>query len=154
MGDQNTHLRQATRNAGTIDFLLAEAEDHVEWVVAIAFYTALHFIEAMFQHFGAELHCHSHRDRRLRLAFFANGNKEIKIIYRRYRRLARAADIARYLEQRPDKNPDDSAIQYYKTFGGYMSVTDVQAKLLDDCLATIQDKVGNIITKKKRNPSK
>ena len=47
MPSKEAHLTAAKRNQATIDYLLA-GDEHLPWVVTVAFYKALHLVEAVF----------------------------------------------------------------------------------------------------------
>ena len=96
MGARETHLAQAERNQKTIDYLLLKPTEFSEWITSIAFYKALHLIEATFEHH----HCHDHGYRLNLLKLLAKTNKSYIIIFDRFRTLMTASCIARYLEQK------------------------------------------------------
>jgi len=57
------HLRQAARNAGFLAALRQRATGSPEWAITVAFYTAVHLVEAHFARSQPAVHCRSHADR-------------------------------------------------------------------------------------------
>ena len=57
------HLRQAARNAGFLAALRRRATGSPEWAITVAFYTAVHLVEAHFARSQPAVHCRSHTDR-------------------------------------------------------------------------------------------
>lgn len=47
MPSKEAHVAAAKQNQATIDYLLI-SNDHLPWVVTVAFYKALHVVEAVF----------------------------------------------------------------------------------------------------------
>ena len=47
MPSSEAHVRAALNNQATIDYLLAGGVVHAPWVVTVAFYKALHVVEAV-----------------------------------------------------------------------------------------------------------
>jgi hypothetical protein len=46
MASKAAHVAAAKHNQATIDYLLAGSDEHLPWVVTVAFYKALHIVEA------------------------------------------------------------------------------------------------------------
>lgn len=61
MPDTHSHLRQAQHNRDLIDALDPVSTPFLDWVVTVAFYVALHRVEAWFA--DKELHFESHTQR-------------------------------------------------------------------------------------------
>lgn len=89
------HLAIAKRNEATLAYLLEKVREHSEWVATVAFYTALHYVEAVFFHDlnGTHGHNHESRDRLLKCT------KRYENIYRHYRPLWEASVVARYMQR-------------------------------------------------------
>ena len=62
MPDPQTHLRQAQHNRDLIDTLDPATTRFLDWVVTVAFYVALHRVEAWFAGKGLHFEDHTQRD--------------------------------------------------------------------------------------------
>ena len=61
MPSDTDHIQQARRNAQFLSTFDLAATPHAEWVIIVAFYTAVHLVEAHFAR--ANLHWRRHEDR-------------------------------------------------------------------------------------------
>jgi len=120
-----THLSVAHRNQLCLDFLRPQISVHPEWVVVVAFYQALHLVEAVFASLPTPYHSTDHSDRRQRL--FADNR--FKNLRDHYRPLERASKIARYLHD------DNSA---YASFSAFLTPADVETQILNHRLRQVQ----------------
>jgi hypothetical protein len=86
------HIALANRNHTTLAALVKfdDIENHAEWITTIAFYKALHVVEAVFAHSFHE-HGTGHEDRLFRLKAVDEN------LHKHYRALWSASTIARYL---------------------------------------------------------
>jgi len=118
------HIRLANRNHETLIHLLSDGDAHLEWVVTIAFYKALHVVEAVFD---AEMQKHSmsHNDRNQTLRV-----NRFKAVHKPYSKLYRASRIARYLE-------DDSGGRF-ASFADYMDAETVRDKVIMKELRSVE----------------
>lgn len=84
------HIQIANRNHATLQYLLNDADAHLEWVVTVAFYKAVHVAEAVFHTCGGG-HSTSHENRlnALKLRFGQ--------IFLPFKHLYNASRVARYL---------------------------------------------------------
>ena len=125
MPTERAHVGLAVRNQRTIDYLLADPAAHAEWLATIAFYKALHIIEAIFARDPQLGHGqdHGHRERLLKR------NPQFDHIRGHYMKLKWASMVARYLSD----NQSD-----YSGFCDYMTPDDVVSKLLRGSLNEVQ----------------
>lgn len=158
MANQNDHLAQAARFIKTIDYLKLKIDEHSEWVATVAFYAALHFIEAAFLTHGANIHSHDHAQRFKTLMNLAALDPKYQAdysnIYKKFQSLYTASSVARYLvAKQPASRKTGTARKVpaeYSSFKDFLSPKDVEKQLLDDCLKTIECTVHSIIYKSKQ----
>jgi hypothetical protein len=62
MPNADAHLHQAQHNHALIQALAPESTVYLDWVVTIAFYVAVHRVEAWFARKGVHLETHTQRD--------------------------------------------------------------------------------------------
>ncbi len=62
MPSTQEHLAIAGRNRTTLEYLLKDPAPHAEWIATVAFYTALHHVEAVFFN-DTQSHGHNHENR-------------------------------------------------------------------------------------------
>ena len=126
MPSEAAHIDHAIHNQAVIDLLVPQLQEFPDWVATVAFYKALHIVEAVFSNDKGIGHEHSHEDRENRL----KRNKSYEHIWRNYRPLWAASMVARYLERRGG--------QQYSSFSQYMLPTKVEHKLLRHHLRQVQ----------------
>ena len=97
MPNELAHIARASRNQQAIAYLLEGDDVFPEWVTAIAFYKALHIVEAILAGSGVHSPDHGERERTLKRT------NEYKKIYEHYAPLCRASLIARYLQDKGSK---------------------------------------------------
>src|SRR5687768_11413158 len=117
MPSESCHLKAAEKNQKTIDFLLPAIDDHSEWISTIAFYKALHLVEAAFTRDPSIVHGQNHENRENAL----KKNRKYSHIWKFYRLLWSASTVARYLQ---DGGKD------YSTFFEYLTPAKVKIDLL------------------------
>lgn len=117
----------ALRNQAAIDHLLEKPEGFSEWIATIAFYKALHVVEAVFFAHGPVPHGHSHEDRDRALKV----TPEYSEIYKHYRPLWAASMVARYLYE------PGSGLEH-PVFSTYLSPEKVKSELLGHRLHRLQ----------------
>lgn len=130
MPTKDAHLAAARQNQSTIGFLLnASNDDHLPWVVTVAFYKALHVVEALFasQASGEIQHTDDHRQRNDTL----KTTVRFQQIWKMYRPLYNASLIARYLR-------DNASSPTFEVFSKYMSKEEVESKVLGHYLHQVQ----------------
>lgn len=93
MATEPQHLAVANRNQQTLKFLCSDVPTHGAWIASIAFYKALHVVEAVFANDPdiRDTHDHETRERRLKTT------RKYQQINKHYEPLSRAATIARYM---------------------------------------------------------
>src|SRR5882757_6004521 len=93
MPNEATHLAIANHNQDLIDLLLPRIDEYADWITTVAFYKALHVVEAVFSNDKSVNHGIDHytRERILKT------NNKFKQIYTNYRPLYSASLVARYL---------------------------------------------------------
>lgn len=149
MGKCQTHLSQAARNKITISYLRDGGDKHNGWAACVAFYTALHFIEAIFDYKYPGLHSSDHSERYKKLRLFATGDKDFELIFKRYNILRMAADVARYLAQtRDDKGRSSKTSREFECFSQLIAPEEFDEKILNHCLKPIEDTVHSLMTQK------
>lgn len=126
MPSENVHISIAVHNQSLIDHLLDIKEDYPDWLTTVAFYKAVHIVEAVFCH--SEIgHCYTHSERENIL----KSTNRYKQIYKYYRPLQTASLVARYLEP-PQKGSD------VRNFSEYLSPEQVVNQMLNRCLKEIE----------------
>lgn len=128
MPSEGAHIRRARRNQEAIGFLLANESDiFPEWITAIAFYKALHLVEAVFaadeKADRDHEQTHDQRERRLKRT------RRYREIYKHYAPLCRASLIARYMQS-------DGKI--FADFTSYLTPEQVVSEVLNHRLKRIE----------------
>jgi len=135
MASASDHIALANRNHDALCALLPNAAQHPEWIATIAFYKAVHVVEAVFALDSSE-HSYSHDDRieRLKRPAFHD-------LFMHYRPLYAASVIARYLEDSVSKKLDPSVTltKRYKSFTCYMPAESVVKRLLRHRLKPLEE---------------
>lgn len=123
--DSNAHLTVARRNQLLIDRLLADLGAHPEWLAVVAFYKALHLIEAVLFRTHPVKHGrdHPHRNQLLK-------DRRYQHLYKHYRPLFAASLVARYLES--EEAGEVGA------FAEYMPAERVRDYLVNHCLRQVE----------------
>ncbi|KKN13937.1 hypothetical protein LCGC14_1001230 [marine sediment metagenome] len=127
MLDQRAWLAASQRDQDAIDNLLGCSEDTSEWIACIAFYKALHLVEALLAR-DKKRHQNSHVAREKLL----KASTRYESIYKHYRPLWRASMVARYLH-------------YENVAVIKLSADHVRSELLDRRLAGLQELVSALI---------
>jgi len=86
MATVQKHLQQARHNESLLQKL--SSTEFPDWYGTIAFYSAIHYVEALFRHFGASSHDHRQREYLLKESYPA--------IFKQYRPLLNWSMTARY----------------------------------------------------------
>jgi len=87
------HLRQLRHNLDFLRSFYSPATPYPDWAATVAFYVAVHAVEAWLARRG--IHSHSHQERTIHLRAF------LPQLWRSYRRLETASRLARYEGIRP-----------------------------------------------------
>lgn len=88
----NDHERAASENWKALDYLCLRIDEFPQWATTVAFYLAVHAVEALFAHHGHHSDSHEMRNRRLK------SENRYQHIWKHYRPLWNDSRIARYLE--------------------------------------------------------
>jgi len=134
MPNKEAHLAAALENQKVIDFLCNKIDDHPGWVVTVAFYKALHVVEAMFAE-GPSMPGHTD-DHKTRNAILKD--KRFSHIWKNYRPLWTASLIARYLRENTNSPT-------YDIFSSYMPPAIVKNLVLGHYLKQVEKSAGNLM---------
>lgn len=134
MAAEADHIALANRNHDTLLFLLSKVEQYSEWVAIVAFYKAVHVVEAVFAH-DLQKHSSSHAIREGWLL-----QSKYKSIWKSYYHLSNASRIARYLEVSPvDGSGSVGPSTTYSQFSDYMDAETVRSSLVYKRLRLVED---------------
>ena len=134
MPNENSHLALANHNQELLDKLVAEVDKFPDWTATVAFYKALHVVEAAFACENPVRHGTDHPSRERIL----KSDRKYESIYRHYRVLYAASMVARYMQ---DNQTD---------FTSYLSPQQV----IDTLLKHRLNEVEKSAAKKMANPDK
>lgn len=105
MASETDHIRLANRNHDIL-LQLVDGGAFLDWAVTVAFYKALHVVEAVFcNDLGVHSTSHAEREKTLKIARYRS-------IFRNHGHLLTASRVARYLEA--------SGPGRFRTFSDYM----------------------------------
>lgn len=133
MASEDDHLAMARGNHEALLHLWSGKERFGGWVATVAFYKAVHLVEAMLARSGQHGCDHKHREEFLK-------QKKFQHIYLHYRPLKSASMIARYLA--------DFAGPVYRSFIDYMPVEKVKSELLDYRLHEVEKSAAKSLAPK------
>lgn len=136
MPSKEAHVAAAKQNQATLDYLLAGGDEHLPWVATVAFYKALHVVEAVFAADKRSPLPHT-GDHKLRNHVLKTVNR-YQHLWRMYRPLWEASLIARYL--RVDDNGPA-----YTDFAQYLSRADVEQRVLGHYLAQLEVSAARLL---------
>ena len=141
MPSEKVHISIAVHNQRLIDHLLEHKEDYPDWLTTVAFYKAVHIVEAVFYSDDTINHCYSHEERD-RILKETNTYRQI---YKFYRPLKAASMVARYLEP-PSRGQD------IRNFSEYLSPGKVVDEILNKCLREIEKSASrNFLSKEAKD---
>jgi len=129
--NEQDHLRLAEKNKHVIDFLSQKMDQFSDWVTNVAFYRALHLVEAVFAR--GNIDGRDHGNRKVILSKTTRYQK----IYRHYRPLYAASRIARYLQDIDGRD--------YHAFSDFMSSEEVEQEILGYHLKQIEQSVEKLL---------
>ncbi|MFH1023462.1 MAG: hypothetical protein V1809_08730 [Planctomycetota bacterium] len=132
MPTEAAHIALAARNQKTIDYLLNDISAHSEWITTIAFYRALHIVEALFSKDPRARHGTSHERR----DHLLKSDKRYSHIYKHYRPLWAASVVARYLEDR---------VHTYGCFSEYLTPEQIKTEILGHRLCQIEKSAKKLL---------
>lgn len=116
------HIALANRNQNVLDYLMGDLDRCAEWVATVAFYKALHVVEAIFADDPDVQHTANHRDR----LNVMKRDPQYRPLFPTYRVLWQVSLIARYLE-----HANAGVVQGFARFEDYMPTDDIKSILLD-----------------------
>jgi hypothetical protein len=134
MPDSASHLDLAKKNQEVLKHLQQPDGRFASWVAVVAFYRALHLIEAALYLDCPNKHGGSHYDR----FDILKRNNRYKNIYAHYRVLYACSMVARYMEH-------DQVNRTYSSFQDYMSAEDVDSKIVNHHLKQVENSVAKIL---------
>lgn len=132
MPSKAAHTQAARENQRAIDYLSEKIDEFPQWVTTIAFYKALHIVEAILAAEGR--HCDDHAARNLLL----KTTRRFQHIWKHYRPLFNDSLIARYLRE-------DGNSPTYDVFATYLSPGEVRAQVLGHRLRQIEQSARTLL---------
>ncbi len=141
MSSEAEHIAIANRNQAVLEYLLEDPAKCAEWVAVVAFYKALHVVEAIFSRDAKVGHIHNHHIRLEKL----KRETQYKKLFSIYRVLWSAASVARYLEDSSSSSHSGSG-RLYSRFEDYLPIADLRPMLLDRFLASFEREAANFLT--------
>ena len=136
MPSRDAHLRLAEANQKAIDYLLLQYKKFSDWITTVAFYKALHLVEALFAKEGRHGQSHERRERILKT------ERKYQHIYKHYYPLLEASLVARYLEDREKGE--------YGSFSEYLAPDEVKTEILNYRLKNIERSVKKLLSPAKK----
>ena len=131
------HEEAATRNQKVLDCLLENydhsPDDFAHWVIAVAFYKALHLVEGIFSQEPQPFHSKDHQERNRRL----KDVKKYEHLWRHYRPLFEASMVARYLVA-----PNSGTAQL--DLNAYLSGASIRGKFVNHYLRQIENTFATV----------
>lgn len=127
------HLKLARHNQDLLDHLVStQLEEFPDWIATVAFYKAVHLVEALFDH-DSGLHSHSHRDREQRI----DNMRRYEDIAEYYYPLETASILARYLSDPSSDTPQE--------FTDIYTHEEVEDRLLSHHLHQLENSVRQFL---------
>ncbi len=134
MATKAAHLQLVNVNQSALSHLAEDIEDFPEWVTIIAFYKALHLIEAVFATDERVRHTSDHRTRMRTLKQY----RKYEQMYRHFRPLKAASEVARYLS-------DNESRSSYSSFRDYMPPKVVESEIIGHRLRRIERSADRLL---------
>jgi len=133
MASFNAHVELVRQNTSLLDGMLIPAvQQHPDWVVTVAFYTALHMVEAMLFDDFPDKHTSHHSERHNVL----QGARYSHIWYD-YRPLYAQSRLARYLQTAAGKD--------IASFASYSRPNTIVPNFIDGHLAKVRQETEQVI---------
>lgn len=126
MASASDHIALANRNQEALTHLLVEHKRFSEWITSIAFYKALHVIDAMLDEDDSPMP-HDHRRR----AEILKSDPRFDNVYKHYHALWNASCIARYMS--------DLKHVEFRTFADYLPPDDVPSQMVRHRLHQVEE---------------
>ncbi len=131
MPSESDHVALANKNHAAMMCLHKSQDEHPEWIVTIAFYKAVHVVQALLSKSGKNCHDHSSRHRLLK--------RDYPDIWKHFRPLWTASTIARYLHDNDSRTP-------YTSFSDHCSAEQVYSRFIKKRLKSVEDLCINKIS--------
>ncbi len=131
MPSSAAHIKAADGNQQAIDYLILGGDAYTAWIVTIAFYKALHMIEAVLAEQNPPCHNVDHGTRNDLL----KKTRKYQQLWKHYSPLYQASLVARYLTSLGGSQPIES----------YLTVDDCKNKILNHRLRQIAMTANNLI---------
>jgi len=128
MPSESDHIALANNNHRAMMCLHDAEDDHSEWVATVAFYKAVHLVQAMLSKAGRS--CHDHKTRHDIL------KSRYPEIWKHYRPLWSASTIARYLHDNDSRTP-------YKQFSDHCPSDQVYERYIQKRLRAVENHAWN-----------
>ena len=135
MPNYASHQTLAKHNHDTIEHLGAAGDAFSDWIATLAFYEALHIVEAAFYCCTQLKHGRSHKTR----GAYLKEDRKFKNIYNHYRPLKAASEVARYLHETHGKQ--------FCCFSDYLSPAKVRSELLNHRLKQLKASAARLVKK-------
>jgi hypothetical protein len=136
MPSKDAHLSAARENQLAIEHL-CKVDQFPGWVTTVAFYKALHVIEALFAVDGAG--AAGHTDRHEQRNTLLKKTKRYQQLWKFYRPLYQASLVARYLRENQN-------VPTYEVFAKYMPPDVVKGRVLGHYLKQIEKSATGLAT--------
>lgn len=136
MPTTDEHFAAAARNQKLLDRLIPLVEEFPEWVAVVAFYKAMHVVEAVIYETHGERHTFGHETRNGLL----KRNGRYRHLHKHYWPLFNASLVARYMEVGHGRDAKE-----YPRFADYMSPKIVIADLVKHYLHQVEVGAGRLL---------
>jgi len=128
------HIALANRNQEALSYLLVEHARFPEWITTIAFYKALHVVDAMLEEDEAPMP-NDHKRR----AAILKSDPRYDNVYRHYHVLSNASSIARYLS--------DLRHTEFRSFADFLKADQVPATIVRHRLHQLEESAIKLMPK-------
>jgi hypothetical protein len=137
MPSKDAHLSAARENQRVIEYLCQKVDEFPGWVATVAFYKALHVIEALFavDGTGVDGHTDKHEQRNTLL----KKTRRYQQLWKFYRPLFQASLVARYLRENQN-------VPTHEVFATYMPPDTVVRLVLGHYLKQIEKSATGLAT--------
>jgi hypothetical protein len=126
------HIELANRNQEVLEYLMKEPGRFPEWITSVAFYKALHVVDAVLDEVGEN----APTDHRMR-ADKLKGQRRFTHIYENYRPLSNASSVARYLSDLHGKE--------YRRFTDFLSPERVVSEMVRHRLHQVEESCAKLL---------
>jgi hypothetical protein len=145
MASEYDHINLANRNHFTLSVLLQDPLQHAEWIATVAFYKAVHVIEAVFSH-ETSSHSFNHDNRLAALKV-----PKYRPLFESFRPLYGASLIARYREDSGAARLDNRPTKRFSTFSSFMKAEKVIDFLVLGRLQPLEEQACQFLSDESRH---